>query len=67
VIDAIIKIVGTGLQLLGAVAPSVAQAFTGGRDVEEAIADAKKAASELPVREADGTWDRDLADRMRRG
>jgi hypothetical protein len=69
----VVEMVGAGLTLLAQIAPSVAAAFTGGRPVQDVIADAHKAVEALPQREATGgdstagTWDRNLAGRTKGG
>lgn len=64
----VVDLIVTGLLALAEHAPAVAAAFTGGRPVEEAIADARAAAAEIPVRSGPGgTWTEDLERRLGRG
>lgn len=62
-----LKIIEAGLRAIGGVAPTVVTALTGGQSVDEAIDAARAAWRALPVREADGEWDRDLESRKRGG
>ena len=60
--EGIIAAVGS---LLGALAPSVAKAITGGQTPEEALAAAKEALAKLPQRAGDdGAWAADLGSRV---
>ena len=60
-------------QLLAALPGPIAQAITGGQDVDAALAAGRKAAEALPQREeaggdtTAGAWDRDLEERKARG
>lgn len=69
----VVQSVSAGLGALAQVAPSVAAAFTGGRPVEEVLAEAEAAVRALEERESAGgdstagTWDRDLAQRKAGG
>lgn len=62
-----LKIVEGALVALAAVAPTVAEAITGGQTVEESIEAARKAAKAVPVSEDNGEWDDDLKARLERG
>ena len=61
----VVQSVSAGLGALAQVAPSVAAAFTGGRPVEEVLADARKAVEALPTRTGEGgAWEADLKARV---
>ena len=59
--ESVIRIVETSLNLLARVAPDVVRALLGGQTVEEAIAQARATAQDVPVLTGErGTWTRDL-------
>lgn len=67
-VEAVVRVVGSALEALTLLAPSVAEAFTGGRPVSELVDEALRRARELPVRTGPGgSWSADLEERKRRG
>jgi hypothetical protein len=64
-IDAWIKVFEVGFMAVGAVAPSIVAALTGGQTAEEAIAAARAARAKIPDRTDQA--DADLTQRLERG
>lgn len=60
-VEGIIRIVASALEVLAGIAPGVAKAITGGQTVDEAVSAAMAMATETPVLTGpDGQWTQDL-------